>query len=148
MTRTEVRTFIKEGVQAIAPDLSFGTGLYTFFNSNRSWKYPLVFQETVPIGVTSTSIEYQAPTDDWDIVLWISQQGAVDMIPEDYEPLIDQCDYIAQKLMYQYRNVIQGYKLVTLNSVSRTPFVKVNADCLAGVTLRFKINSPDKTVVC
>jgi hypothetical protein len=148
MTRLEVRTFIKQGVQSLSPDLSFDSGLYTFFNSNRSWSYPLVFQETVPIGVTSTSIEFQAPTDDWDIVLWISQKGAVDMVPSEYEPLIDQCDEIAQKLMYKYRNVIAGYKLVTLNSVSRTPFVKKNADCLAGVTLRFKINSPDKTNVC
>lgn len=148
MTRYEIRTFIKEGVQSLSPSLSFGSGLYTFFNSNRSWTYPVVFHETVAIGVVSSTIGVSAPTDDWDIVLWISQQGRADMIPEEYEPLIDQCDEIAQKLIYKYRNVISGYKLETITESTRTPFVKKNADCLAGVTLRFKINAPDKTDVC
>lgn len=148
MKRSEVRTFIKNGVNELTTPPTFGSGLYSFFNSERSWKYPVVFHETVPIGVVSSSIDYQAPTDDWDIVLWISQQGKMDMVPSEYEPLIDQCDEIAQKLIYKYRNIIAGYKLVTIDSVTRTPFVKINADCLVGVTLRFTIMAPDKTNVC
>lgn len=151
MKRSEIRTFVQTGANAITPAVTFGTGTYTFFNSNRDWSYAngLVFHETVTsMEVDTETFAAQAPTDGWNVKLWIAFLTKMDAIPDDYEPLIDQADYIAQRLMYKYNQVVSGYKRVTITDVKRVPFVKKNADVLCGVTLSFKINAPDQTNVC
>ncbi len=149
MTRTEIRTFVRDGFYAIAPTMDFGSGLLSFFNSNRSWAYPMGFHVTAEDpGDVSTNLDFSAPLDSWNIDLRIAKLGAMDLTPDEYEPLIDECDLIAQKLIYQYRNVILGYKKITMDSVRRTPFVKRQADCLVGIQLTFTINAPDQTSVC
>jgi hypothetical protein len=146
MTRTEVRTFLNTGVDSLAPSTEFGSGLITDFNSDRSNVYPSVWQNIKPVSPDLAS--NGAPLDTWDIELIIAQKDAMDSAPEQYESIIDASDLIAQKLIYLYRNVIDGYKLVSLTSINRTPFVKKYADCLSGVNLTFKIVVPDKTNVC
>ena len=151
MKRSEIRQFVQNGANAITPSVTFGTGTYTFFNSNRDWAYSngLVFHETVTAMEVGVELPpNQAPSDGWNIKLWIAFLTKMDTIPDNYEPLIDQADYIAQRLMYKYNQIVSGYKLVTLTDVKRVPFVKKNADVLCGVTLFFKINAPDKTNVC
>lgn len=145
MTRLEVRQFLEGGVNSLTPTPTFDSGLYTFFNSNREWDYPVVFQEIAPV---STDLPASAPVDSWEIILWISKQTLMDATPEQYEPLIDDCDLIAQKLIYQYRNVVSGFKGMTIDSIQRTPFVKKNADVLAGVTLTFTLKTQNTTDVC
>jgi hypothetical protein len=78
---------------------------------------------------------------------------------EDYEPIIDACDQIARKLIWQYNQILYGstgvstanqtaYKLISLDGVSREPFIKQHADCLTGVILSFTLIIPDTTDVC
>ena len=146
MTRAEVRQFIEAGVNALTPSVEFGSGLITDFNSMRSHQYPSVWMNVTP--VTPVIAYNVAPTDQWDIELIIAQKDAVDSSPEQYEHIIDDCDLIAQKLVYKYRNVISGYKMVTMEGFRRVPFVKKHADCISGVTLTFTLVAQDTTNVC
>ena len=86
--------------------------------------------------------------DKWDIELIIAQKDAMDSAPEVYEGIVDSSDLIAQKLIYQYRNRISGYKQIAIDSIKREPFIKKYADCLTGVKLTFTITANDKTNVC
>jgi len=145
MKRSEIREFLREGVNALTPAPEFGSGLITDFNSIRSHQYPAVWQTIAPVN---PDIEFQAPVDSWEIILTIAQKDAMDSISETYEQIIDSCDEIGQKLIYQYRNVTAGYKLLTIEEIKREPFVKKYADCLTGIFLTFTIKAVDKTDVC
>ncbi len=145
MKREEVREFLKEGVNGIVPAPEFGSGLITDFNSIRSHEYPAVWQVVSPVGtVEGTS----APQDSWEIELIVAQKDRMDSSHDEYEHILDDCDLIAQKLIYKYRKIVDGYKLVTMESIRREPFVKKYADCLSGVMLTFTLNVPNQTNVC
>ena len=145
MTRTEVRTFLEDGVNALTPVPEFGSGLVTDFNSIRSHDYPAVWQITSPV---SSEIANQAPVDSWDIDLIVAQIDKQDSSAEQYEHIIDDCDEIAQKLTYQLRAIAEGFKLVQIKGTVREPFVKKYADCLSGVNLRFTLVVQNQTNVC
>ena len=130
----------------ILPTLEFGSGLITDFNAIRSHEYPAVWMNITP--VSGTNSVYGAPLDVWDIELIIAQKDRMDSSPEEYEHIIDDCDEIAQKLMYNYNRQADGYKMVTLSDRNREPFVKKYADCLSGVVLSFKMTIPDQTNIC
>lgn len=147
MKRSEVRSFVKSGVDSLNPAVEFRSGLLTFFNSNRTNSYPIVFQEISLVG-TDIPVQSSPPLDQWDIVLHCAYQDSVDSIPDQYELLIDKADEIAQKLTAKYNQIVSGYKNVTLEGIARTPFVKKHADCVTGVVLTFTIVSPDKTNNC
>lgn len=124
----------------------FGSGLVTDFNSIRSHTYPSVWMALGVVGGTNPS--FGAPNDEWEIELIIAKTDRMDSAPEEYEEIIDLCDEIAQKLMYEYNNTVAGYKLVTLSNRRREPFVKKYADCLSGVVLSFTMTIPDQTSIC
>ena len=146
MKRSEIRTFLNEGVNALTPVVEFGSGRPSEFAPIRTHVYPAVWQNIKPVDVEITN---SAPLDKWEIELVIAQKDLIDSLPEQYEEIIDTADFIAQKLIYQYRNVTTGYKLLTLESVSRTPFVKaLSPDCISGVTLAFTLKVADQTNVC
>jgi len=148
MKRSEIRAFLKAGVDALTPPPpEFGSGLITDFNSNRSHTYPSVWQNVKPVDVDLPE-PMNAPLDEWDIELIIAQKDALDSAHEVYEGIVDEADLIAQKLTYQYRNVTSGYKLIQISSIKREPFIKKYADCLTGVKLTFTITANDKTNVC
>lgn len=146
MTRAEVREFIKTGVDLITPPVEFGSGEINDFNSDRSHKYPSVWFPISPMS--GDNAQAGAPVDDWDITLIVAQKDAMDSNPEQYEDIIDHCDELAQKLMYNYNKIVSGYKLVTLSNRKREPFVKKYADCITGVELTFTIHAPDQTNLC
>ena len=146
MNRKQVRTFTRTAVNAMTPAVEFGSGEISDFNSLRSHKYPSVWMALS--SVSGSNSKAAAPVDDWDIELIIAQKDALDSDPEQYEDIIDHCDEIAQKLMYNYNKIVSGYKLVTLSNRKREPFVKKYADCLTGVKLMFTMNIPDQTNVC
>lgn len=147
MTRAELRTFLKAGVDSLEPATDFGYGLITDFNSSRSNQYPKVWWETDP--GTLTDIPNQLiPIDSIPVVLRIAQLDKFRSTPDVYEPLIDTADEVGRQLIYQYNNLISGYKLLTITQVKRTPLVQKFADCLTGITLSFTITGPDKTAVC
>lgn len=147
MKRSEIRQFIKEGVNSLTPVLDYSEGQITDWNAQRSNQYPgivLVLEETdTDIPTTSTP-----SNDKWDIKIIIANKDALDSTPDVYEAIVDSCDEIAQRLIYKYRNVIDGYKLTTMESITRKKFIKKYADCLSGVELSFKINNQDQTNVC
>jgi len=145
MKREEVREFLKEGVNGLVPAPEFGSGLITDFNSIRSHEYPAVWQVVSPVGtVEGTS----APQDSWEIELIVAQKDRIDSSHDEYEHILDDCDLVAQKLIYKYRKIVDGYKLVTMESIRREPFVKKYADCLSGVMLTFTLTVPNQTNVC
>lgn len=145
MKRAEIREFIRQGVVAITPSVEFDSGLLTDFNSQRAHIYPKVWLES-----PSTKIDYpaSAPINDWNIKLYIASLDRMDSAPAIYEDLVDQADYIAQQLLYQYRTIISGYKLLAIEGTSREAWIKKNADCLTGVVLSFNLKGPDQTDVC
>lgn len=149
MKRSEVRTFLREGVETITPSLAFYEGQIPDFAAQPSNQYPSVLSllEVVQPDLASNS----APSDSWDIKLYIFNRDTMDSNPDLYEGIVDSCDEVAQKLVYKYRNVIEGYKLVTMVSLRREKFIKsskLGPDVLTGVVLSFVLKAPDKTNVC
>lgn len=148
MTRAEVRTFIHDGVNDLAPIPTFVEGQISDFAALPSTDYPAVLST---LEETKTDILVSAPLDRWPIILYIVFIDKMDSNPEVYEDLVDQADLIAQKLIYKYRNIVEGYKLVQIGSVSREKLVKspkMGPDVLTGVMLSFDLIAPDKTNVC
>lgn len=148
MTRKEVRDFLEEGVNELTPALDFGSGRVSDFDpvSAKSGGFPRVWQVIAPV---SSEQPAQAPLDNWNIDLLIAGKDSMDSIPEQYELIIDDCDEIAQKLIYKYRNIVDGFKLVTMTGVNRDPFVKMyGAAVMSGVRVTFTLIAPDQTNVC
>lgn len=151
MKRSEVRTFIREGVEAISPSLTFSEGLITDFNADVSRTLPTVHhileENNTDLHESRAGIAL-APSDAWKIKLLIANLDKQDSAADVYEDIVDHCDEVAQKLIYKYRNIIDGYKLVTMDGINRKKFVKKHATCLTGIELTFNLNAPDKTNVC
>lgn len=154
MKRSEVRAFLKSGVDALDNQVDFKSGLISYFNSDRKNSYPCVYFQSVstPEGEGSDSADLQIytelPLDNWSIKLWILDLDKQDSIADQYELIIDAMDELAQKLIKKYNAEVSGYKNVTINGITRTPVVKRFADCLSGVLLEFTLVSDDKTNVC
>lgn len=144
MTRREVKEFLYSGIQTIG--LGYGTGRISEFNSDRSQTYPKTWIE--PVNVSTTLTQQGLNYDGWSVVLHIGKKDAQDSLPEQYEELVDDCDEYAQQLINAYNQIVSGYKTVTIESVTRVPFVKKNADVLTGVILSFTLNAPDTTNLC
>lgn len=147
MKRSEVRTLIKSVVDSFSPATSFDSGLLTFFNSNRSNKYPYVFQEASSVSADLTNVNL-APVNTWPIILHFADLDKMDSIPSQYEPIVDSMDELAAKFIVKLNEVISGYKTLTIEGIEREPFVKKHADILSGVILTFTIVEVDKTNYC
>ena len=141
MKRSEIRQFIKNGVNSIVPVLDYSEGQIADWNAQRSNIYPGVL---LILETSDTDI----PIDTWNVKLIIANKDALDSTPDDYESIIDKCDEIAQRLVYKYRAIISGYKLLTIESIKRKKFIKKYADCLTGIELSFSLIGQDKTNVC
>lgn len=150
MTRLEIRTFINAGVTLLTPDTEFNFGNLTDFNAKPGKEYPNILLETIRGSQVSVDLPFNTiPTKSVPILLRICLIDKLDSAPEVYEPLIDTCENTAMRLIYQYNNLIAGYKTLTLKQISIEPFIKtLAADCLTGVTLKFNIESQDKTDFC
>lgn len=156
MTRYQIRLFLKAGADAVK--IYFDAGRLTEFDSLKDKGFPFSWVEELKpktnFGGSGASL-----IDDWNVKIRLAKLDKPDSIHTQYEPIVDECDDIARKLIWQYNIVLQTssnittanqdlYKLITLSSVSRDPFYKWGADCLTGVDLSFTLNSPDKTDVC
>lgn len=146
MKRSEIRTFLQQGVAAIQqPDFTLLEGLYTDWNKERAVKYPCIF---IDLSETETDYPVSAPLDSWAVSIWIGNQDKLDSKPEQYEDIVDQMDLVAKQLIYQYRTITEGYALTVIESSKREKFVKKNADIVTGVNLTFAITGADQTDVC
>lgn len=144
MTRAEINTFIKTGVDSLKPAVEYGRGRISEFNSIRNHLYPAAWFETSDMSMEINGAT-NVPNDTWEINLHVCKKDTPDSMPVDYEDLIDQCDGIAQTLQFKYNKIVSGYKLMTLSEIKREPFVKKFSDCLTGVLMSFQINTPDLT---
>lgn len=147
MKRSEVRNLIQTAVNSISPAVRFNSGLLTFFNSNRSNKYPYVFQEVANVTPDFPNTNL-APTNSWNIILHCADLDTADSIPDQYELIVDSMDELAAKLITKLNEVVSGYKNIKIEGVDRTPFIKKHADILSGVILSFSITEVDKTNYC
>ena len=138
MTRAEVKEFIQSGAELL--QIPFDTGRISEFNSNRTNTYPFVFLETVSAQTTLTN---SLPTDTYAIKIHVLSKDWIDSSNADYEALIDQADIVAQRLIKRYNDILSNYNLVTINNISRVPFIKKHADCLTGVLLSFNLLTQD-----
>lgn len=146
MKRSEVRAFIKEGVNAITPVLTFSEGLVSEFAADVSRQLPTVHNV---LEENDTELSESAPSDTWKIRLLIANLDKMDSVSSAYEDIVDHCDEVAQKLIYKYRNIVDGYKLVTMDGINRKKFVKKYSPiCITGIELTFNLHAPDKTNVC
>lgn len=143
MKRQEIRAFIKAGVDALEPSVRFNSGKITSFNANRSNEYPFVWLES--LRATNPS---EAPQQVWECVLHIAKLDKLDSKPEEYEALLDDCDYLAQLLVISYRNTITGWEKLVIGDSSREPFIKKHADDTTKVVLSFEITDFSPIDVC
>lgn len=149
MKRSEIRTLIQAGVTAVDSTLDFGYGQITNWNSNRSNEYPGVWWESdQAVGVELSPT--QLPLNSWSIRLHVGKKDKADSLPSTYDLLVDDCDLIAQKLIRQYSQILEGalYNFVAIEDISREPFIKKNADLITGVLLTFTLKAPDTTNLC
>lgn len=167
MKREDVKTFLKDGCNAV--NCSFDAGRLTEFNSLQDKSFPFVWWETEELDNDSFGGTGSTLIDDRAITLHISKQDTMDSLQEEYENIVNECDQIARKLLWQYNRVLysdsssvsatatlsdnttlkrSAYSRITLKSISRTPFIKKHGDCLSGIILKFVINSPDLVNVC
>lgn len=150
MTRAEVRQFIESGIEELIPLVGFDSGRISEFNSDRTRDYPFAWLETISNSPDffNNANGLQVPYDHWTIRIHIAAKDKQDSLPNQYEALIDQCDYKAQLLQKNYDTVVSGFNLVTLEGLSREPFIKKHADCLTGVIFSFTLSAPDTTNLC
>lgn len=146
MTRKETRDLIDAGIQALGNQIQFNSGRISEFDSQTGKEYPFIWLESLSAATTvRINVAY---TDDWDVKLHIAKKDQPGSSPEEYESIIDDCDYIAQQLTKQYMVLLASAGLVTISSTTRTPFIHKLADDTSGVVLAFKLTSPDTTNVC
>jgi hypothetical protein len=134
MKRSEIKEFIQSGAEFY--NIPFNTGRISEFNSSRSNTYPFIFLETIEVD---TDLNNSIQTDNWTIRLHLASKDAPDSKMAQYESLIDDADFMAQKLVRRYNDVLNSFDLVTISGISRTPFIKKHADCLTGVLLSFTL---------
>lgn len=146
MKREEIRALINSAVQATNSSYRFNSGRITEFNSNRSNDYPYIWLE--PLSRSTELNAAQMPFDDWNCIIHIANLDEPGSPPETYEPIIDECDLIGKKIIYNLNQVVSQFNLVTLTGINSEPFIQNHADRTSGVILTFTLNSPDSTNVC
>lgn len=145
MKRSEVRNFIKAGVALLGDAYTFSDGRISDWNKEQK-EYPQIFLESLTV---STEInERGTPWNSWSIRLHIALKGQLDDVPTQYEGLIDKCDEVAQKLQYNYNQLVETDKLVTIEGMSREPFQFKHADITHGILFSFTLKAPDRTSFC
>lgn len=146
MTRAEVRNLIGQGINALGNQIEFGSGRISEFNKEKDKDYPFVWLESLSVN---TDINNQgAYSDNWDVKLHIAMKDQPDSKAEEYEEIVDACDYIAQQLTKQYADILDSAKLVSFDSAKREPFIHKHADDTTGVILTLSLTIPDTTNVC
>lgn len=143
MRREEIRAFIKAGVDALSPSVKFNSGRISEFNSARDNEYPFVWLES--LRATNPS---EAPQQVWECVLHIAKLDKIDSKPEEYEALLDDCDYLAQLLIMSYRNTITGWDKLVIGDSAREPMIKKHADDVTKIVLSFEITDFNPVDVC
>ncbi len=133
---------IKEAVDSLSVQHEFRRGRVSELSSLNK-QFPVVWMETSPMDTDYPQVTL--PIDNWQINLHIAKLDTTDSLPEQYESIIDDCDEVAQQIQFKVNKVVTGYKLLTLEGISRTPFVKVLSSCATGVLLSFTIVAPDQT---
>jgi len=146
MTRKQINDFVASAVLAINPQMSYGRGRLSEWNSIRSNEYTSVWNETY--GSDGEITELALPIDGWSLRIHVGKLDKPGSSPEEYEAIVDEADEIAQKLVFQMNNVISGYKLATISGFSRTPFIHRNADNVTGILLTLTIIDPATTSRC
>lgn len=147
MKRSEVRAFIKSGVDALNQSFRFNSGRITEFNSNRSNDYPFMWLESLSTDTTINQATTN-PFEGWKIVIHIANQDKADSLPEQYETIVDECDFLAQQLIKQYNINLMYSDLVVIENIDRTPFIHKQADNTTGVILSFTLIDYNSTNVC
>jgi GTP-sensing pleiotropic transcriptional regulator CodY len=145
MKRVEVRQFLNDGVNLLAPVCQFNAGQLSEFNKTFDKEFPYAWVYQLSAGV---ELNGSLPMDSWSIIIRIAKLDKMDSTELQYEPIVDDCDYIGQQLIKKYNRDLSDSKLITLTGISRTPFYKQHADVLTGVDLAFTLNIPDKTNLC
>jgi hypothetical protein len=146
MRREEIRAYIKSGVDALSPAISFNSGRITEFNSERSNEYPYVWLES--LSSSPDVADSGASYDLWAIVLHVAKKDDIDSKPEQYEAIIDECDYIAQQLWSQYNTILSTSNKLILSGGVREPFIHKHADDTTGVILSFTIQDFSPVPIC
>ena len=143
MKRSEIRALLKAGVDSLTPILQYWDGELSDWNAQRDNRYPGVL--SILEETDSKYADNMAPLDTWPVKLLICKIDKMDSTPNVYEDIIDNCDEVAQKLIYYFRNNSGVYDIST---AKRKRFIKKHADCLSGIELSFSIQTNDKTRVC
>lgn len=144
MKRSEIRAFLKAGVDALSPSIKFNAGRVSEFASETNKPFPYVWVDELQ-GTGAA----ENPQENWEVSMLIAKLDKMDSLPAQYEALVDECDYIAQQLVIQYRNILTTSKKVSISDTPRVPFIKRNTpDVTTGVTLTFTIADFSPVPIC
>jgi hypothetical protein len=146
LNRSEVRAFIKAGVDALEKVAEFRNGMISDFNSDPNKPYPYVWMES--LGRTETRNIPNSKQETWNVVLHVAFKDTMDSKPEVYEALKDKADAIAGQLCDIYDRGLKKSSLVTMPTRNIEPFHKRHADVLTGVILSFDLITPTSTFFC
>lgn len=147
MKRSEVRQFVKSAVNELSVSVQFNSGRLTEFNSTLNKGFPYVWLEPLQASPALIANNFQ-PIDTWTAIIHIAKLDKADSTEDQYEGIVDECDYLAQRLTNIINNNLEDSKDITLSAISRVPFIKKHADCLTGVILTLTLVIPDRTDVC
>lgn len=149
MTRKELSDFLEAGVKMLKPKTDFGRGRISEWNSGREHVYPKVWQITSQEdGVQTEFSPTMTPINNWPVELRLAVKDSQDSTESQYEDLVDEADRLAQRFMYALNILVASIPTVVINDISRTPFIKKNADDITGVILKFTIQATDLTSNC
>lgn len=146
MKRSEIRAYIKSGVDTLSPSIKFNSGRISEFSSGRNNEYPFVWLES--LSSTPEVTESGKTFDNWSVALHIAKLDKADSTPEQYEALVDDCDYIAQQLWSQYNTILSDSNKLILTGADRQPFIHKHADNTTGVILTFNIQDFLPVAIC
>lgn len=135
-------------MRLLAPKTEYGRGRISEWNSGRDHVYPKVWQVTDGSGVDTDFSPTLTPIDNWPIELRVAFKDSQGSTEDQYEDLVDEADRIAQKLVFNYNQIVASLPAVNISGINRTPFIKKNADDITGVILSFNIEAADLTDNC
>lgn len=147
MKRQDVRSFIAAGVQELASNYPFNSGRYSeITQSANNSAHPFVWLESLSTGTTFSVNGSMG--ENWNIIIYIIDKDKIDSTPEQYEAIVDKCDFLGQQLIHILdQNLPDSHKMF-LDAISREPHIKKFSTSSTGIILTFTLIDFSPANVC
>lgn len=156
MSHKAVRDFISDKAKALGDNIKFGYGKASDFNQIKDKKYPYVWLD--PLSSSVNPDENFVET--YNINLVFYKFDAPDSTQDEYKLILDQCDKLVQEFLRRIdedldediteQSLTERFysQNIGISGITKTPVIKVTADCLTGFTLNLSLTVPDTFNYC